>query len=87
MGRALYCPWPGCSVEYYTYCAKHRAIREAVEKVAEHLDPENILSRSIVYANLQPMIKQMEEQHILIYQLTRQVEHLEAEARREHGHA
>lgn len=85
MGRAIYCPFPGCHVEYYTYCPKHQVIQPVVEQVAEHLDPENILTRSIVYANLMPMIRTMEEQWREIDRLQRTIRHLESEAVR-NGH-
>jgi hypothetical protein len=85
MGKAIYCPFPTCTVEYYTYCAKHRAIRQQIEEVAEHLDPENILTRSVVYANLMPMIRLLEQQWTEIHRLERRVSHYESELRRIEG--
>ena len=85
MGSRLFCPFPTCTTEYYTYCIMHQSIRKQIEEVAEHIDPENILTRSVVYANLMPMIRAMEEQWRQIDRLERQVRHLESEAVR-NGH-
>lgn len=86
MGRAIYCQFPTCSNETALgYCTLHKAIQPAVEEVAEHMDPENILTRSVVYANLMPMIRLLEEQWRQIYRLQRDVKHLESEAVR-NGH-
>ena len=63
----------------------HRAVAPWVEQVAEHIDPENILTRSVVYANLMPMIRAMEEQWRQIDRLERQVRYLKSEAVR-NGH-
>ena len=63
----------------------HRAIDPAIELVAQHIDPENILTRSIVYANLMPVILMLEDQWRDIDRLKRQVRHLESEAVR-NGH-
>lgn len=82
MAKALYCPFPRCKVEYYTYCALHQAILPAIEKVAEQLDPENILTRSVVYANLAPMVMMMEEQWRNIKRLERQLHSAENEVQR-----
>lgn len=85
MGRAIYCDFPTCTNEVSGYCKLHRAIAPAIEEVAEHIDPENILTRSIVYANLMPMIRLLEEQWRQIDRLQRDVKHLESEAVR-NGH-
>lgn len=85
MSRAIYCQFPTCTNEVTGYCTMHRAIAPWVEQVAEHIDPENILTRSIVYANLMPMIRTMEEQWREIYRLQRTIRHLESEAVR-NGH-
>ena len=85
MGKALYCPFPTCTTEYYTYCPKHQAIRQQIEEVAEHLDPENILTRSVVYANLMPIIRLLEQQWLDIHRLERRVSHYESELRRIEG--
>ena len=85
MGSRLFCPFPTCTTEYYTYCPKHQVIQPIVEQVAEHLDPENILTRSVVYANLMPMIRAMESQWSTIQRLERELRHLESEAVR-NGH-
>ena len=85
MGRAIYCSFPTCTNEVSGYCTLHRAIQPAVEAVAAHIDPDNILTRSIVYANLMPMIRLLEEQWREIYRLQRDVKHLESEAVR-NGH-
>jgi hypothetical protein len=77
MGRAIYCPFPGCHVEYYTLCPKHQVIQPVLEKVAEHLDPDNILTRSIVYANLAPIVKLLEQQWLEIERLTRENKQLD----------
>ena len=86
MGRAIYCQFPTCSNETALgYCRLHKAIQPAVEAVAAHIDPDNILTRSVVYASLLPMIQIMEEQWRQIYRLERDVKHLESEAVR-NGH-
>ena len=85
MGRAIYCDFPTCTNECVGYCRVHRAVAPWVEQVAEHIDPENILTRSVVYANLMPMIRAMEEQWRQIDRLERQVRYLESEAVR-NGH-
>lgn len=85
MGRAIYCDFPTCTNETAGYCTMHRAIAPWVEQVAEHIDHENILTRSIVYANLMPMIRTMEEQWREIDRLQRTIRHLESEAVR-NGH-
>lgn len=85
MGKALYCPFPTCTTEYYTYCPKHQALLPKIEEVAEHLDPEKILTRSVVYANLMPMIRLLEEQWIQIHRLERRVHHYETEMARLEG--
>lgn len=82
MSKALYCPFPTCTVEYYSYCPKHQVIQPVVEQVAEHLDPENILTRSVVYANLMPMIRLLENQWAEIKRLERDIKHHESEAKR-----
>ena len=85
MGRAIYCDFPTCTNEVSGYCTMHRAIAPWVEQVAEHIDPENILTRSGVYANLMPMIRTMEEQWREIQRLQRTIRHLESDAVR-NGH-
>jgi len=82
MGRAIYCQFPTCTNEVSGYCTMHRAIAPWVEQVAEHIDPENILTRSIVYANLMPMIRTMEEQWRQIQRLERQLHSTENELQR-----
>ena len=85
MTRAIYCDFPTCTNEVSGLCTLHRAIAPAVELVAEHIDPENILTRSIVYANLMPVIRLLETQWREVDALKRQVRHLESEAVR-NGH-
>ena len=63
MGRALYCPFPTCRTEFYTYCPMHQALLPCIREVIAHHDPEGILSESVNISNLQPMIKVLEEQY------------------------
>jgi len=43
MGRAIYCPFPSCKNEYYTYCPMHQALMPCIRAVIEHHDPDGIL--------------------------------------------
>ena len=85
MGRALYCPFPSCRTEYYTYCPMHQALMPCIRAVIEHHDPEGILSESVNISNLQPMIKVLEEQYRENNRLLSQVRHLEWEMARLEG--
>jgi hypothetical protein len=85
MGRALYCPFPSCRTEYYTYCPMHQALMPCIKAVIEHHDPEGILSESVNISNLQPIIKVLEEQYRENKKLLSQVRHLEWEMARLEG--
>ncbi len=79
MGRALYCPFPSCRTEYYTYCPMHQALMPCIRAVIEHHDPEGILSESVNISNLQPMIKVLEQQYRDNSRLLREVKFYESE--------
>ena len=79
MGRALYCPFPSCRTEYYTYCPMHQALMPCIREVIAHHDPEGILSESINISNLQPMIKVLEEQYRQNARLLREIKYYENE--------
>ena len=79
MGRAIYCPFPSCKTEYYTYCPMHQALLPCIREVIEHHDPEGILSESVNISNLQPMIKVLEEQYRTNNRLLREVKFYESE--------
>jgi len=85
MGRAIYCPFPSCKTEYYTYCPMHQALLPCIKAVIEHHDPEGILSESVNISNLQPMIKVLEEQYRDNSRLLREVKFYESEMARLHG--
>ena len=73
MGKAIYCPFPTCKTEYYTYCSMHRHLLPAIERVVEHMDPEGILSFNVNVSNLLPMVKMMEEQYRDLKRLEREL--------------
>jgi hypothetical protein len=79
MGRALYCPFPSCRTEYYTYCPMHQALLPCIREVIAHHDPDGILSESISISNLQPMIKVLEEQYRDNSRLLREIKFYESE--------
>ena len=85
MGRALYCPFPACKTEYYTYCPMHQALMPSIKAVIEHHDPEGILSESVNISNLQPIIKMLEEQYRDNKRLERELRHYETEITRLQG--
>jgi AmiR/NasT family two-component response regulator len=85
MGKALYCPFPTCKTEYYTYCPMHQALMPCILAVIEHHDPEGILSQSVNISNLQPMIKVLEEQYRDNKRLERELRHYETEIARLQG--
>lgn len=85
MGKALYCPFPTCKTEYYTYCPMHHALLPCIREVIAHHDPEGILSFSINVSNLKPMIMMLEEQYRVNKRLERQLRHYETEMARLEG--
>ena len=85
MSRALYCPFPTCKTEYYTYCPMHQALMPCIREVIAHHDPEHILSESVNISNLQPMIMMLEEQYRVNKRLERQLRHYETEMARLEG--
>jgi hypothetical protein len=85
MGKAIYCPFPTCQTEYYTYCTMHQALLPCIREVIAHHDPEGILSESVNISNLQPMIKVLEEQYRDNSRLMREVKYYESEMARLHG--
>jgi len=85
MGKAIYCPFPTCKTEYYTYCSMHRHLLPAIERVVEHMDPEGILSFNVNVSNLLPMIKVMEEQYRELRRLEREMRHYFTETARLEG--
>jgi hypothetical protein len=85
MGKAIYCPFPTCKTEYYTYCPMHQALMPCIREVIAHHDPEHILSESVNISNLQPMIMMLEEQYRVNKRLERQLRHYETEMARLEG--
>ena len=85
MSKALYCPFPSCKTEYYTYCPMHQALMPCIREVIAHHDPEHILSESVNISNLQPMIMMLEEQYRVNKRLERQLRHYETEMARLEG--
>lgn len=85
MSRAIYCPFPTCKTEYYTYCPMHQALMPCIREVIAHHDPEHILSESVNISNLQPMILMLEEQYRVNKRLERQLRHYETEMARLEG--
>ena len=85
MSKALYCPFPTCKTEYYTYCPMHQALMPCIREVIAHHDPEHILSESVNISNLQPMIMMLEEQYRVNKRLERQLRHYETEMARLEG--
>ena len=85
MGKAIYCPFPTCKTEYYTYCPMHQALMPCIREVVAHHDPEHILSESVNISNLQPMIMMLEEQYRVNKRLERQLRHYETEMARLEG--
>ena len=85
MGKAIYCPFPTCKTEYYTYCSMHRHLLPAIERVVEHMDPEGILSFNVNVSNLLPMVKMMEEQYRELRRLEREMRHYFTETARLEG--
>ena len=85
MGKAIYCPFPSCKTEYYTYCPMHQALMPCIREVIAHHDPERILSESVNISNLQPMILMLEEQYRVNKRLERQLRHYESEMARLEG--
>lgn len=79
MGKALYCPFPRCKTEWYTYCNMHRELLPCIREVIAHHDPENILSESVNMSNLWPMIQMLEEQWRTNHRLLREVKFYESE--------
>ena len=63
MSKAILCPFYTCKNETSGYCAMHRHLLPAIERVVEHMDPEGILSFNVNVSNLLPMVKMMEEQY------------------------
>jgi hypothetical protein len=85
MGKALYCPFPTCKTEYYTYCKMHQALLPCIREVITHHDPENILSESVNISNLQPMIKVLEDQWRELRRLEFEMRHYFTEMARLEG--
>jgi len=85
MSKAIYCPFPTCKNEYYTYCPMHAALMPCIREVVAHNDPEGILSFSVNVSNLQPMILMLEEQYRVNKRLERQLRHYETEMARLEG--
>ena len=82
MGRAIYCPFYTCKNETSVYCAMHRHLLPAIERVVEHMDPESILSFNANVSNLLPMVKVMEEQYRDLRRLERELTISSAELHR-----
>jgi hypothetical protein len=73
MSKAILCPFYTCKAETNDYCAMHRHLLPAIERVVEHMDPESILSFNVNVSNLLPMVKMMEEQYRDLRRLEREL--------------
>jgi hypothetical protein len=73
MSKAILCPFYTCKNETTGYCAMHRHLLPAIERVVEHMDPEGILSFNVNVSNLLPMVKMMEEQYRDLKRLEREL--------------
>jgi hypothetical protein len=82
MGKAIICPFYTCKAETSGYCAMHRHLLPAIERVVQHMDPEGILTFSVNVSNLLPMVKVMEEQYRDLKRLERQLTISDAELHR-----
>jgi len=85
MSKAILCPFYTCKNETSGYCAMHRHLLPAIERVVEHMDPESILSFNVNVSNLLPMVKMMEEQYRDNKRLERELRHYETEIARLQG--
>jgi hypothetical protein len=85
MSKAILCPFYTCKNETSGYCAMHRHLLPAIERVVEHMDPEGILSFNVNVSNLLPMVKMMEEQYRDNKRLERELRHYETEIARLQG--
>jgi hypothetical protein len=85
MSKAILCPFYTCKNETSDYCAMHRHLLPAIERVVEHMDPESILSFNVNVSNLLPMVKMMEEQYRDNKRLERELRHYETEIARLQG--
>jgi hypothetical protein len=85
MSKAILCPFYTCKNETSDYCAMHRHLLPAIERVVEHMDPESILSFNVNVSNLLPMVKMMEEQYRDLKRLERELRHYETEIARLEG--
>jgi predicted ATP-grasp superfamily ATP-dependent carboligase len=85
MSKAILCPFYTCKNETADYCAMHRHLLPAIERVVEHMDPEGILSFNVNVSNLLPMVKMMEEQYRDNKRLERELRHYETEIARLQG--
>jgi hypothetical protein len=73
MSKAILCPFYTCKAETNDFCAMHRHLLPAIERVVEHMDPEGILSFNVNVSNLLPMVKMMEEQYRDLKRLEREL--------------
>ena len=73
MSKAILCPFYTCKNETSGYCAMHRHLLPAIERVVEHMDPEGILTFNVNVSNLLPMVKMMEEQYRDLKRLEREL--------------
>ena len=85
MSKAILCPFYTCKAETNDYCAMHRHLLPAIERVVEHMDPEGILSFNVNVSNLLPMVKVMEEQYRELRRLEREMRHYFTETARLEG--
>ena len=79
MGKAILCPFYTCKNETSGFCAMHRHLLPAIERVVEHMDPEGILTFNVNVSNLLPMVKMMEEQYRDLKRLERELTSCSAE--------
>jgi len=73
MSKPILCPFYTCKAETSDYCAMHRHLLPAIQRVVDHHDPEGICSFNVNVSNLLPMVKVMEEQYRDLKRLEREL--------------
>jgi hypothetical protein len=73
MSKPILCPFYTCKAETVDYCAMHRHLLPAIQRVVDHHDPEGICSFNVNVSNLLPMVKVMEEQYRDLKRLEREL--------------
>jgi len=79
MSKSILCPFYTCKAETSDYCAMHRHLLPAIQRVVDHHDPEGICSFNVNVSNLLPMVKVMEQQYRDLKRLERELSSCTAE--------